>query len=327
LGLRKVYEDILVFSKQENFKCHSERLRNYELSRWWVKWPERYKSTGKIPTDIWAFQIPTQGNWSRWQLFRDEKLHECPFPPELVERILLLATDEGDLVLDPFAGSGMTLAVADSMKRRFIGFEINETYRNNFWNQVLPVIRRWNQERIAEDIHSHGMQDSLEKLKKLKYARLLTQRIASDLPRSGLVSTFVLDTPPKKLEIYLLYDNSTSPLDDQPDTSIQDQVERKVMEVIARTELKTFGIDAIVHSLPAKDFAKTKAESLLSEELWLYKRHHMFESGIKFDDWVRRYGDDQWKDKYFVGSTPPLLSNIGIYQQEVDLTKEKPPAD
>ncbi len=323
LGLRKVYESILVFSKQESFKCHSERLRNYELSRWWVKWPERYKSTGKIPTDIWSFQIPTQGNWSKWQLFRDEKLHECPFPPELVERILFLATDEGDLVLDPFAGSGMTLAVADSMQRRFIGFEINETYRKNFWNQVLPVIRRWSQERIAEDIHSSVMQDSLEKLKKLKYARLLTQRIVSDLPRSGLVSTFVLDRPPEKLEIYLLYDNSTSPLDDQPHTSIQDQVEKKVTEVIARSELKTFGIEAVVYSLPAKDFVKKKAESLLSEELWLYKRHHMFESGIKFDDWVRSYGDDQWKDRYFVGNTPPLLSNIGIYQREVDLTREK----
>jgi DNA modification methylase len=321
LGLRKVYENILVFSKQESFKCHSERLRSYDLSRWWVKWPERYKSTGKIPTDIWSFQIPTQGNWSKWQLFRDEKLHECPFPPKLVERILLLATDEGDLVLDPFAGSGMTLAVADAMKRRFIGFEINETYRNNFWNQVLPVIRRWSQEEIAEDIHSHGMQDNLEKLKKLKYARLLTQRLASQLQGLTLVSTFVLDKPPEKLEIFLLYDDSTSPLDAQPGENIQNQVETKVKEILARTELKTFHVEAAVHPLPVKDFVKTNAESLLSEELWLYKRHHMFESRIKFEDWTRKYSDDQWKDKFFVKNTPPLLSNIGIYLK--DLTRDK----
>ena len=74
--------------------------------------------------------------------------------------------------------------------------------------------------------------------------------------------------------------------------------------------------------MTAKDFVKTKAESLSSEELWLYKRHHMFESKIKFDDWAKKYWDDQWKDRYFVKNTPPLLSNIGIYLK--DLAKDKP---
>jgi hypothetical protein len=137
------------------------------------------------------------------------------------------------------------------------------------------------------------------------------------------VSTFAFDRPPDKLEIYLVYDDSTSPLDTQPDTSIQNRIERKVTEVLARSELKTFGIEAVVHTIPAKDFVKTKGESMLSEELWLYKRHHMFESRIKFDDWARKFGDDQWQDRYFVGNTPPLLSNIGIYQKEVDLSRNK----
>ena len=86
LGFRKVYENVLVFSKTKNFKRRLDRIRDYALTRWWVKWPERYKSSGKVPSDVWSYLIPAQGNWSRWPIFKHQKLHECPFPPELVVR-------------------------------------------------------------------------------------------------------------------------------------------------------------------------------------------------------------------------------------------------
>ena len=44
-------------------------------------------------------------------------------PERLMERILDMCTDEGDLVLDPYAGSGTTLAVAERMNRRWFGIE------------------------------------------------------------------------------------------------------------------------------------------------------------------------------------------------------------
>ena len=46
-------------------------------------------------------------------------------PIELLERILKISTDEGDLVLDPFCGSGTTLVAAELMGRRFIGIDCN----------------------------------------------------------------------------------------------------------------------------------------------------------------------------------------------------------
>ena len=49
-----------------------------------------------------------------------------PKPEKLVERILTLATNEGDLVLDSFLGSGTTCAVAQKMSRRYIGIEMGE---------------------------------------------------------------------------------------------------------------------------------------------------------------------------------------------------------
>jgi site-specific DNA-methyltransferase (adenine-specific) len=55
--------------------------------------------------------------------------HHAPYPEELVERILRCGTDEGDLVLDPFLGSGTTLRVAERMGRRCVGYEVNPAFR------------------------------------------------------------------------------------------------------------------------------------------------------------------------------------------------------
>lgn len=54
--------------------------------------------------------------------------HFATYPPALVEPCIALATRPGDLVLDPFIGSGTTGLVAVSMKRRFIGIELNPNY-------------------------------------------------------------------------------------------------------------------------------------------------------------------------------------------------------
>jgi hypothetical protein len=47
----------------------------------------------------------------------------------------------------------------------------------------------------------------------------------------------------------------------------------------------------------------------------------MFEKSTKFDEWVSSYGDEGWREKYSLGKTPPMISNIDIYQKEIDLSK------
>ena len=50
--------------------------------------------------------------------------HPAPFPAQIVLLPLLQTTDEGDLILDPFAGSCTTGKVAQSNKRRFVGYDV-----------------------------------------------------------------------------------------------------------------------------------------------------------------------------------------------------------
>ena len=59
-------------------------------------------------------------------------------PEQLLGRIIRACSNEGDLVLDPFAGSGTTLAVAKKLGRRFLGFELSAEYTR----QIQQRLRR-----------------------------------------------------------------------------------------------------------------------------------------------------------------------------------------
>jgi len=71
-----------------------------------------------------------------WQFYyekrdiRDKEKHPATFPISLVKRIIELFTHKGELVLDPFNGSGTTLLAAKDIDRNAIGFDINEEYCN-----------------------------------------------------------------------------------------------------------------------------------------------------------------------------------------------------
>lgn len=68
-------------------------------------------------------------NKSIWRLNPDKKnSHPAPFPIELPENCILSCTKEGDVVLDPFMGSGTTALAAKKHNRRYIGFELNREY-------------------------------------------------------------------------------------------------------------------------------------------------------------------------------------------------------
>ena len=77
---------------------------------------------GKIMGDVWQI--------SRVCGTFKERVDGVPtqLPRELVERIIGVSSNPGDVILDPFAGSGTTLAVAQRMGREAVGIELNPDY-------------------------------------------------------------------------------------------------------------------------------------------------------------------------------------------------------
>jgi len=72
-----------------------------------------------------------RGNFDKevWRISpKPMKEHPAPFPEELVEQCLISTTDENDIVLDPYMGSGTTALVAKKLGRNFIGIELNPAY-------------------------------------------------------------------------------------------------------------------------------------------------------------------------------------------------------
>lgn len=64
-----------------------------------------------------------------WDIsFKKEPYHPAPFPEQLAENCILSCTDENDIVLDPFIGSGTTAVVAKRLNRNYIGFDIDNKY-------------------------------------------------------------------------------------------------------------------------------------------------------------------------------------------------------
>ena len=92
--------------------------------------PGKLKIKSKLTQDewveftkqIWDIPIPNKGDIAFGK-------HSAIMPEEIVYRCLRLFTFEGDVVLDPFAGSGTTLKVAKQHGRRYIGFEIMNEYQ------------------------------------------------------------------------------------------------------------------------------------------------------------------------------------------------------
>lgn len=72
---------------------------------------------------------------------KEKTNHPCPVPVKLMERIILLTTNEGDTVLDPFMGSGTTAIACINTKRNFIGFEVDSTY----YNTAIERLHDYNQ--------------------------------------------------------------------------------------------------------------------------------------------------------------------------------------
>ena len=100
----------------------------------------RANAKGRLPDDTWILRpqdIPDgfQPDEDTWYLprvcgtFKERAgFHGCQMPERLLERIIKVSSNPGDLVVDPFAGSGSTLVVAKKLGRACLGYELSSNY-------------------------------------------------------------------------------------------------------------------------------------------------------------------------------------------------------
>jgi len=91
------------------------------------KFPKtKFNENGKNPGDVWG--DIKQLTYKSKELISRDFLNTVQKPIKLIERIVKASSNIGDLVLDPFAGTGTTFIVCKELKRNFIGFEINPDF-------------------------------------------------------------------------------------------------------------------------------------------------------------------------------------------------------
>ncbi len=123
------YEVVLWFTKNEDYTFNLDPVRVPQKypNKKHFKGPNKGKLScnpkGKNPSDIW--EIPNvKSNHI------EKTSHPCQFPVELIERLILSLTNEGDWVFDPFMGVGTTAIAALKNQRRVMGAEIMSKYIN-----------------------------------------------------------------------------------------------------------------------------------------------------------------------------------------------------
>lgn len=112
---------------------------NYNFNLDSVRIPQKYKDKrnnplGKNPGSIWYYPNIMLGR-NKKQLG-----HPTQKPEELIERMILASSNKGDVVFDPFLGSGTTMAVSQKLERSCIGSEINLEYCEIIKNRCNPEV-------------------------------------------------------------------------------------------------------------------------------------------------------------------------------------------
>ena len=128
--LRDVHEYILIFSK-DSFKRENPKKRESTVSK------EEFLEFTK---SVWTFPAVSARKIG----------HPAPFPEELPYRCIQLYTFKGEVVLDPFIGSGQTAIAAIKTGRYYVGYEINEEYVKLAEKRIKNFLYEFNSPRLFD---------------------------------------------------------------------------------------------------------------------------------------------------------------------------------
>jgi site-specific DNA-methyltransferase (adenine-specific) len=145
----------LVFRKNFSAQVLKANMRivgnaEYGLLLYREKLP-KFNNDGKMVFNIIDWEIDN----------RSPRIHSTQKPVPLIEKLIKIFTDEGDIVIDPVAGSGSTLIAADNLNRKAYGFEIKKDFYKlaNAW-----IDKNF---RIKQEIEKHGFANETEGIEQL----------------------------------------------------------------------------------------------------------------------------------------------------------------
>lgn len=332
---RNVFEYILCFSKTTDFKFDLDSIRIAdpdEFKQWWVSYPERYNPRGKVPDNIWEMVTPTQGSWGDGNID-----HPAPFPPEMVERIVNLTTDEGDVVLDPFAGSGTVLAQSEAMGRNPIGVELSEVYGQMYLDLRDDLLEAWT-ERMEEGNTLERQQERLERiicrLRQLNYPREMTRRIRKDIGADSLeelgintafqLSHEVVDHTKFDDDHLFMEDDLYWVVDETVSDERIEQIRVSANKVADEAPCSKFGIvaniDVVRRSAMTEVLENDDWQQRWDDEsFYLYANdtQNMYERPISLSEWRQRTRNpEKWRDNTAKNHYPAIISNIELEVEE-----------
>lgn len=119
--LRDIHEYILIFSKGD-YKREKGVKENSITKEQFMEWTK----------SIWTMNAESARRIG----------HPAPFPEELPFRLIQLYSFKGDIILDPFMGSGTTAVSAIKSDRKFVGYDISQTYVDLAENRISPLLKQ-----------------------------------------------------------------------------------------------------------------------------------------------------------------------------------------
>lgn len=322
--LRNVHEHISMYSKTEEYTYDLDAIRTTDpdaFERWWVDYPERYNPNGMAPANVWEYPIPKQGQWGPKHSY-----HPSPLPRNLLKRIILLSTDPGDVVLDPFGGVGTTLAIADGLDRRGIGFELNQEYIDYYHDHVEPTVLdelRYEQQELADP--RAELRSTIWALRIHKYAVKLYQEMVEMRDSSvsrGDIAFILVDADPSVLEVKQSGEPTATltyvsdPRVEDVDVSIQDARNGLISENKGSGDY--YGVEFDVTVRPYEEVT----EAIGTEPTGLFTSpsticpytggvHHWHDEPLEWSTFVENLCGSEWR-RFYTKRWPPLFSRLAV---------------
>ncbi|BCV00254.1 MAG: methyltransferase [Caudoviricetes sp.] len=130
----KSHEYIFLLSKSKNYYYDNEAIK--EPAKDWgtrdrTNGKYHNKGTGLSPHTGLSKSYPTKNKRSVWTVTSKpyKEAHFATYPPDLIEPCIKAGSRKGDIILDPFMGSGTTAMVSKQLDRHFIGCELHDSYK------------------------------------------------------------------------------------------------------------------------------------------------------------------------------------------------------